>query len=81
MHTMSQDTHSEFDRILRVAMKLSPEARAALAGSLLESLDDTLDEGAEAAWEVEVAHRTQELDSAVAKPIAWSQARRSILGR
>jgi hypothetical protein len=78
---MSQDTHSEFDRILRIAMELSPEARAALAGSLLESLDETIDEGAEAAWELEVARRTQELDSATAKLVPWSKARRTIFGQ
>jgi hypothetical protein len=78
---MSQTMDPNLDRLLRSAMKLSPEARAALAGSLLESLDDTLDEGAEAAWEVEVARRVQELDATVAKPVAWSEARRTILGK
>lgn len=81
MQRMSQEIHSEFDRILRVAMKLSPEARATLARSLLESLDGTFDEGAEVAWEMEVARRVQELNSGVAKTVAWSEARRKILGQ
>jgi len=37
-------------KLLEEALKLSPEARAALAASLLESLDEEVDEGAEAAW-------------------------------
>ena len=36
-------------RLLAEALKLSPAARAALAASLLESLDEEIDEGAEAA--------------------------------
>jgi hypothetical protein len=44
--------------------------RAASAGSLLESLDETVDEGAEAEW--------QDLDSGKVKPVAWAEARRQI---
>jgi hypothetical protein len=40
--------------ILREALKLPPEARAALAGTLLDSLDDMVDEDAEAAWQAEI---------------------------
>jgi hypothetical protein len=36
-------------KLLAEALKLAPEARAALASSLLESLDEAVDEGAEAA--------------------------------
>jgi hypothetical protein len=68
---MSQEMRSDFDGILRVAMRLSPEARAALAVSLLESVDKTFDQKTEATWEMEVARRTHELDSDVAKPVAW----------
>ena len=34
-------------RVLEEALRLPPEARAALAGHLLESLDDSVDEDAE----------------------------------
>ena len=37
----------EVSDLLKKALALPPEARAALAGSLLESLDDTVDESAE----------------------------------
>jgi putative addiction module component (TIGR02574 family) len=63
---------------LKRALALPPAARAALAGSLLESLDETSDEGAEAEWQKEVARRMQELDSGRVKPVAWAEARRQI---
>ena len=62
-------------------MKLPPETRAALAGSLLESLDDSIDPSAEAKWEKEIAGRVQELDQSQVKPIPWHQARRMIVGQ
>lgn len=68
-------------RLLQEALKLSPEARAALAASLLESLDEEIDEGAEAAWAEEIAKRIRDLDSGAVAPVPWSEARRMILGR
>jgi putative addiction module component (TIGR02574 family) len=67
-------------RLLEEALKLSPEARAALAASLLESLDDQVDEGAEAAWAEEIAKRLRELDAGAVTPVPWSEARRMIPG-
>jgi len=68
-------------KLLEEALKLSPEARAALASSLLESLDEAVDEGAEAAWAEEIGKRIRELDSGTVTPVPWSEARRMILGR
>jgi len=62
-------------------MKLPPEARAALAGSLLDSLDDSLDPDAEQQWEQEIARRVQELDQSQVKLVPWQQARRMIVGQ
>lgn len=67
--------------LLKEALKLLPEARAALAGCLLESLDQEVDEGVEAAWQVEIDRRLREIDSGKVKPIPWSEARRKITGR
>lgn len=67
-------------KLIEQALKLPPEARAALAGSLLESLDDTVDEDATEAWETEIARRVNELDDGSVKPIPWSEARRIIAG-
>ncbi|MFN0151149.1 MAG: addiction module protein [bacterium] len=66
--------------ILKEALKLPPEARAALAGSLLDSLDAVVDEGAEAAWEVEIARRVNELKAGTVRAIPWAEARRQIAG-
>ncbi len=73
---MKQDPND----LLKEALKLPPEARAALAGSLLDSLDQEVDEDAEAAWQVEIERRLREIDSGAVKPIPWSQARLRISG-
>ena len=62
-------------------MRLPLEARAALAGSLIESLDHAVDEGAEAEWEAEIAKRLTEIDSSQVRSVPWSEARRIISGR
>jgi putative addiction module component (TIGR02574 family) len=68
-------------KLLEEALKLSAEARAALAASLLESLDEGVDEDAEAAWATEIAKRVHELDSGAVTPVPWPEARRRILGQ
>jgi len=67
--------------ILRDALDLPPEARAALAGSLLDSLDQTVDEDAESAWEAEIMTRLKELDEGRVRLVPWVEARRRITGR
>ncbi len=66
-------------KLLDEALKLSPEKRAALAGSLLDSLDQDVDEDAEAAWAVEIKRRLRDLDNGTVKLIPWAEARRKIL--
>jgi len=44
-------------KLLEESLKLPAETRAALAGFLLDSLDDAIDPDAEAAWEAEIAQR------------------------
>ncbi|MFZ3264383.1 MAG: addiction module protein [Terriglobales bacterium] len=68
----------EVTELLKKALALPPEARAALAGSLLESLDETVDATAEQEWGREIARRIEELDSGTVKPIPWEEARRQI---
>jgi putative addiction module component (TIGR02574 family) len=68
----------DVSELLKQALALPPEARAALAGSLLESLDDTVDPSAEEEWGREIAHRIEELDSGKVKPVPWAEARRQI---
>lgn len=67
--------------ILKDALALPAEARAAVAGSLLESLEDQIDEGAEAAWEAEIARRLDDLDKGKVKLIPWATVRRRLMCR
>lgn len=68
----------EVSELLQKALALPAEARAALAGSLLDSLDDSVDPTAEEAWRLEIARRIEDLDSGKVKPIPWAEARRQI---
>jgi putative addiction module component (TIGR02574 family) len=52
--------------------------RADLAGSLIESLEDTQDESVVAAWDEEVVRRMADIDSGSVKPVALEDARRRI---
>lgn len=67
--------------LLREAMELPPEARAALAGSLIDSLDDQVDDDAEMAWDAEIARRIRELDEGKVKLVPWAEARRRLTGQ
>ena len=73
---MNWDTSS----ILRELLKLPPEIRVALAGSLLDSIDETVDPDLEAEWEREIETRLRELDNSDVKTVPWSEARRIIAG-
>jgi putative addiction module component (TIGR02574 family) len=72
---MKQDISS----ILKEALKLPVEARAALAGTLFDSLDESIDQDAEAAWEAEIASRLKEIDENKVKLIPWAEARIKIM--
>ena len=71
----------DIDELLRRALKLPPEARAALAGGLIDSLDETVDEDAQQAWEAEVSRRVSELRDGRVALIPWPEVRRRIAGR
>ena len=64
--------------LLQKALSLSEEERAELAGSLIESLDATVDEAAEATWNQEIARRIKDLDSGKAKTVPWEKVRSRI---
>ena len=66
--------------ILKKALKLPPEARAALAGTLLDSLDESVDRDAESAWEAEIVMRLKEIDEGKVTLIPWAEARARIAG-
>ena len=67
--------------ILKEALKLPQEARAALAGTLIDSLDETVDRDAESEWEAEIAMRLKEIDEGKVNLIPWSEARAKIAGQ
>lgn len=66
--------------VLKEAMQLPPEARAALAGALIDSLDNHVDEDAEEEWNTEIQRRLDELDTGALNAVPWSEAREQILG-
>jgi putative addiction module component (TIGR02574 family) len=67
----------EAAEILKDALALPTEARAALSGSLLESLDSEVDEHAEAAWATEINRRVAELDGGEVT-VPWAEVRRRL---
>ena len=69
----------DVSELLKKALALPPEASAALAGSLLESLDDEpADEGVEAAWSEEIKRRIEEIDSGKVQMIPYEEVRRRL---
>ena len=64
--------------ILKEALALPSEERAAFAASLLDSLDTDVDEDADAAWAIEVNRRVTELDGGAVKTIPWAEVRRRL---
>ena len=63
------------DEILEDALALPPEARAAIAGSLISSLDDQADQEVEAQWSAEIARRIGEIDTGRVQLVPWSEVR------
>ncbi len=64
--------------ILKEALALPADQRAALAGSLIHSLDKEPDEQVEEAWGIEIARRLAEIDSSQVKLLSWAEARRQL---
>jgi putative addiction module component (TIGR02574 family) len=65
----------EAQELLKKALALPDKERADLAGSLIESLDDTVDENAEAAWQEEIVRRLEDVQSGKVKTISWDEVR------
>jgi putative addiction module component (TIGR02574 family) len=71
----------EVTKLLERALSLSVEEQEALADSLISNLGGKVDEGLEAAWEVEIGKRIAELDSAKAKTTPWGEVRKRNLAK
>ena len=68
---MKQDAQE----LLKKALALRDKERADLAGSLIDSLDDTVDENAEAAWQEEIVRRLEDVQSGKVKTTSWDEVR------
>ncbi|HYY68662.1 MAG TPA: addiction module protein [Terriglobales bacterium] len=68
----------ELSDLLKRALALSVDERAALASSLLDSLEGT-DESVQQAWEEEVARRIEDLKAGKAVTVAWEELHRELL--
>ena len=66
------------DHLLVEALRLPSSARAALAASLIESLDSNVDADAEAHWAIEIRRRVAALDAG-APTTQWAEARKRIM--
>ena len=64
--------------VLKSALALAPEARAALVDSLISSLDPQIDPAAEERWRDEILERLQQIDRGAVKLISWDDARRRL---
>jgi len=66
----------EVSELLKKALALPDHERAELAGNLIDSLDTTVDEDAEAAWQEEIARRLNEVETGKVKTVSWDEVRR-----
>jgi putative addiction module component (TIGR02574 family) len=68
----------EVSDLLKRALALPVDERAALANTLLDSLEDT-QESVQAAWDEEVARRIQDLKAGKAVTVPWEELHQELL--
>ena len=68
----------EISDLLKRALALSVDERAALANTLLDSLAGA-DESVQEAWDQEVARRIEDLRAGKAVTVAWEELHRELL--
>jgi putative addiction module component (TIGR02574 family) len=68
----------EVSDLLKRALALQVEERAALANTLLDSLE-TQNQSVEGAWDEEVARRMEDLKAGRAVTVSWEQLHRELL--
>jgi putative addiction module component (TIGR02574 family) len=68
----------EISDLLKRALALSVDERAALAHTLLDSLEGA-DESVQEAWDDEVARRIEDLKAGKAVTVPWEQLHRELL--
>ena len=68
----------EVSDLLKRALSLPVDERAALANTLLDSLEQ-MDESAQEAWDKEVARRVKDLEAGKAVTVPWEELGRKLL--
>jgi putative addiction module component (TIGR02574 family) len=68
----------EVSDLLKRALALSVDERAALANTLLDSIE-TANESVQEAWDAEVARRISDLKAGKAVTVPWEQLHRELL--
>ena len=66
---MTQEAHE----LLQKALALPENERAELAGNLISSLDATVDQDVDAAWQQEVARRLDDVQSGKVETVSWEE--------
>ena len=64
--------------ILNAALKLNDKEKAAIAASLLESLDPLADDDVESAWQAEIQKRLHEIETGTVSLVPWSEVRKML---
>jgi putative addiction module component (TIGR02574 family) len=68
-------------RLLEEALALTPEQRLDLAAELLASVDGEPPATWEAAWRAELDDRVREVETGLARPVPWAEARARLRAR
>ena len=68
-------------QLFTAACRLDEGDRAALAGLLLESLEQVPSPGVGAAWAEEIERRVRELDAGEVQAVAWEEVKNRLLAR
>jgi putative addiction module component (TIGR02574 family) len=63
----------EVRELLQKALALPENERAELAGNLISSLDATVDQDVDAAWQQEVVRRLQDIQSGKVDTVSWQE--------
>jgi len=63
----------EAQELLQKALALPDKERAELAGNLISSLDLTIDEDIDVAWQQEVLRRHKDVESGKVKTVPWDE--------
>jgi putative addiction module component (TIGR02574 family) len=66
------------EEILNAALKLNDKEKAAIAASLIESLDPSVDDDVESAWQAEIQKRLHEIETGTVSLVPWSEVRKML---